>query len=102
MTKLMSVSVAIYTNDSISFHSMCAFLQLLQVEHRDAKKSKSWRSRLSGLFKREKKANEKDDTGGRDAGSAKTKGKTQIKVSEAQEGSAKGVCTTGSPSHPPA
>lgn len=70
---------------------MC-ILQLLQVEDRDAKKSKSWRSRLSGLFKREKKANGKDDTGGRDAGSAKTKGKTKTEVSEAPEDSAKGVC----------
>ena len=69
---------------------MRAFLQL-QVEYGDGKKGKSWRKRLSGFFKREKKAKESEDTGKGDEGSSKRKGKT--KASEApklEEDSAKG------------
>ena len=73
---------------------VCAFLQL-QVEYRDGKKGKSWRKRLSGFFKREKKAKDNDETGERDAGSMKEKmkEKTKTKASEApklEEDSAKG------------
>ena len=43
------------------------------MEYRNEKKGKSWRNRLSGFFKREKKAKESEESGKRDADSAKTK-----------------------------
>lgn len=52
------------------------------MEYRNEKKGKSWRNRLSGFFKREKKAKESEESGKRDADSAKTKANGKTKVSE--------------------
>jgi hypothetical protein len=63
------------------------------VEYPNEKKGKSWRNRLSGFFKREKKAKGNENPGERDTDPAKTKAKGKIKASEApkvEEDSTKG------------
>lgn len=52
------------------------------MEHRNEKKGKSWRNRLSGFFKREKKAKETEESGESGADSVKGTAKSKTKASE--------------------
>ena len=52
------------------------------MEYRNEKKGKSWRSRLSGFFKREKNAKETEESGKSDANSVKATAKSKTKASE--------------------
>ena len=76
---------------------MLVFLQL-QMEYGEgtgSKKGKSWRSRLRGFFKREKKGKESDEADKKDAGSTKAKGKTKASEAppelELEKDNAKGI-----------